>query len=112
MIQITGSISLAPIGVQNRLYLRQFVTATRFGPGLDWKQDEAMFMYMDMILPSEHNIVLYYDKDNMKAGSTRVKQIFNRLYFGQFEELGHLKGWNFDQGDSVQQSISIYRQSR
>ena len=37
IVQITGSISLAPIGVQDPLFLRHFVTADRVGPGLDAK---------------------------------------------------------------------------
>ena len=90
IVQITGSISLAPIGVENPLFLRHFVTADGAGPGLDAKRDEAMFIYIEM-KPTFLQVVLYDDEDNDKFTSAWTKQIMNRLYIGQCEELSHLK---------------------
>ena len=91
IVQITGSISLAPIGVEDPLFLRHFVEADSLGPGLDGKRDEAMFIFIEMELPQEYQVVLFNDDSVVTTRSTWTKQIINRLYIGQFEELGHLK---------------------
>ena len=90
IVQITGSISLAPIGVEDPLYLRHFVAADGVGPGLDGKRDEAMFIYIEM-RPTFLQVILYDDEGNDKLTSAYTNQIINRLYIGQFEELSHLK---------------------
>ena len=89
--QITGSISLRPIGVQSPLYLTHSVSAGEWGPGLDGKRDEAMFIYFVVDLKFPHQIVLYDNEGNVKARSMWTNQMLNRLYIGQFEELSHLK---------------------
>ena len=88
---ITGSISMSPIGVKSILYLRHFVTADRLGPGLDGRRDEAMFIYLEMKLPQQYQVVLRDHKSDILSKSAWTNRIFNRLYIGQFEELSHLK---------------------
>ena len=90
IIQIQGSLNLAPFGL-NPFFLRRYVIADRFGPGLDGKQDEAMFVYIEMKPSSEYQVVLYDKQGYTKASSAWTKQITNRLYIGQLQELSHLK---------------------
>ena len=50
-----------------------------------------MFIYIRTNLRFFHQVVLYDNEGNVKATSTWINQILNRLYIGQFEELSHLK---------------------
>ena len=74
-----------------RFFIQKHVIADQLGPGLDGKQDQAMFILLEMELPSPHQLILYDDKDNVIAKSKWTHAIFNRLYIGQFEEIKHLK---------------------
>ena len=91
ILQITGLVSMRPIRVESPLYLTHSVPVGPWGPGLDSKRDEAMFIYIAMNLQFPHQVVLYDNEGNVKARSTWTNQILNRLYIGQFEELSHLK---------------------
>ena len=91
IVQITGSISLASIGVEDPFFLRHFVAADGLGPGLDAKRDEAMFIFIEMKLPQEYHVLLFDAEYVVTARGTWTNQIINRLYIGQFEELSHLK---------------------
>ena len=96
LINDSTSDDLKPVSEHSEFkyqsFLQQHVVADRLGPGLDGKPDEAMFIYLEMKLPSPHQVVLYDDKDNVIARSAWTEQIINRLYIGQFEELSNLKG--------------------
>ena len=59
-----------------------------YGPGLDAKPDEAMFIYLHYKLPDWHYITL---NDSKLSKSASFKNVINGLYIGQFEELSHLK---------------------
>ena len=68
--------------------LRSAIVTSYFGPGLDAKPDQAMFIYLHYQLPDWHYITL---NDNNFTKSTSFHKVINRLYIGQFEELSHLK---------------------
>ena len=70
------------------LNLSTHVITGFYGPGLDAKPDEAMFIYLHYRLPDAHYITLSNSK---QTKSTSFKQVINRLYIGQFQELSHLK---------------------
>ena len=88
---ITGSVNLETFGIGWELYFRPHVAAGFLGPGLDSKPDEAMFINVAMGLPTAHQVVLYDEHGFIKQRSTWARQIINRLYVGQLEELSHLK---------------------
>ena len=68
--------------------LRPYIVTGYYGPGLDAKPDEAMFIYLHYQLPDWHYITL---NDSKLSKSASFKNVINRLYIGQFEELSHLK---------------------
>ena len=70
------------------LNLSTHVITSFYGPGLDAKPDEAMFVYLHYNLSDWHYITLNNSK-HTKSSSFRY--IIYRLYFGQFQELSHLK---------------------
>ena len=84
---ILGIISLKFMDI-NSFYLRSAVMTGDFGAGLDAKPDQAMFIYLHYKLPDWHYISLNSSKP-IKSASFR--QVINRLYIGQFQELSHLK---------------------
>ena len=70
------------------LNLSPNVITSYYGPGLDAKPDEAMFIYLHYKLPDWHYISL---NDSGRSKSASFRYVINRLYFGQFDELSHLK---------------------
>ena len=70
------------------LNLSTHVITGFYGPGLDAKPDEAMFVYLHYELPNAHYITLNNSK---QTKSVPFQQVINRLYIGQFQELSHLK---------------------
>ena len=68
------------------LNLSTHVITSYHGPGLDAKPDEAMFIYLHYKLPNWHYITL-----NNSTKSASFRYVINRLYFGQFDELSHLR---------------------
>ena len=67
------------------------IKADKIGPGLDSRQDAAMFVTMVYELPNSYHVGLYDNRNVNIANSASVYQIQNRLYIGQFNELEHLK---------------------
>ena len=67
------------------------IKADTNGPGLDARQDGAMFVTMVYELPNCYHVGLYDNRNVNIANSASVYQIQNRLYIGQFNELEHLK---------------------
>ena len=61
------------------------------GPGLDAKPDQAMFVYFYYQLSGWHQVVLHNKSAASTTKSTSFRQVFNRFYIGQFEELSHLE---------------------
>ena len=61
------------------------------GPGLDAKPDQAMFIYFYYQLPIWHQVVLHSKGAASMIKSASFRQVFNRLYIGQFEELSDLE---------------------
>ena len=70
------------------LNLSTHVITSYYGPGLDAKPDEAMFIYLHYKLPDWHYITL---NDSRHTKSASFRHIINRLYLGQFDELSHLR---------------------
>ena len=68
--------------------LRPYIETGYYGPGIDAKPDEAMFINLHYKLPDSHYITL---NDSKLSKSTSFKNVINRLYIGQFEEQSHLK---------------------
>ena len=71
--------------------LTKSIQAGKIGPGLDSQPDGAMFVTMVYELPNWYHVGLYDNRNVNIAKSASVHQIQNRLYFGQFNELEHLK---------------------
>ena len=71
--------------------LTKSIQAGRIGPGLDSRQDAAMFITLVYELPNWYHVGLYDNRNVNIANSASVYQIQNRLYIGQFNELEHLK---------------------
>ena len=67
------------------------IKADTIGPGLDARQDGAVFVTMVYKLPSWYHVGLYDNRNVNIANSASVYQIQNRLYIGQLNELEHLK---------------------
>ena len=67
------------------------IKADIIGPGLDARQDGAMFITMVYDLPNWYHVSLYDNRNVNIANSASVNQIQNRLCIGQFNELEHLK---------------------
>ena len=73
------------------LNLSTHVITSFYGPGLDAKRDEAMFIYLHYNLSDSHYITLNRS-NNRHTKSASFGQVIYRLYIGQFQELSHLRG--------------------
>ena len=71
--------------------LQRVVFTGHLGSGLDTKPDQAMFIYLYYKLPDWHQVVVRNDSAGTMRKSASFKQVFNRIYIGQLEELSHLR---------------------
>ena len=58
MAYISSGVPLFPTEAKTPYALNHFVPADSFGPGLDAKRDEAMFVFLKMKLPRQYQVVL------------------------------------------------------
>ena len=91
MAHISSGVPLFPSKAKTPSTLNYFVPADSFGPGLDAKRDEAMFVFLKMKLPMQYQVVLLNDESIVTSRSTSTKQILNRVYIGQLQELSDLE---------------------
>ena len=87
---VLGFISLRFVKA-GAFILHSTVFTGYLGPGLDAKPDQAMFIYLRYKLPDWHQVVLHNKSAVTMVKSASFRQVFNRFYIGQLEELSHLE---------------------
>ena len=91
LVRIYGTLPLEPGEAKVSSILNYYVPADSYGPGLDGRRDEAMFIYLEMNLPEPFHVVVFDDESTVPIKSAGTNQIINRLYIGQLQELSHLE---------------------